>query len=99
VRFLSHELNHSDQGIIKSAYPQKSSNPDENRLYEFYPNRYKISVGAHSCAMHSRLKAAPTIALSEREVLRCVWVRTSLKEVTIVLGVNGRITDKQINVF
>ena len=29
---------------------------------------FYISVGAHSCAMHSRLKAAPTITLSEREM-------------------------------
>jgi len=29
---------------------------------------FEISVGAYSCAMHSRLKAAPAIALSEREI-------------------------------
>ena len=45
--------------------------------------------------MHSRLKAAPTITLSERELLRFSWVRTSLQEVTVVSGVNWRITDKQ----
>ena len=39
---------------------------------------HHIPVGAHSCAIHSRLKAAPTITLSE------------------ILGVNWRITDKQI---
>jgi hypothetical protein len=32
---------------------------------------FAISVGAHSCAMNSRLKAAPTITLSEREMLGC----------------------------
>ena len=30
-----------------------------------------FTVGAHSCAMDSRLKAAPTITLSERDMLRC----------------------------
>jgi hypothetical protein len=49
--------------------------------------------------MHSRLKAAPTITLSEREMLRCSWVRTSLQEVTVVLGVNWSIEDKQIMKF
>jgi hypothetical protein len=49
--------------------------------------------------MHSRLKAAPTITLSERELLRCSCVRTSLQEVTVVLGVNWRITDKQIDLL
>ena len=48
-----------------------------------------------SCAMHSRLKAAPTITLSEREMLRCGCVRTYLQEVTFVLAGNRRITDKQ----
>ena len=43
--------------------------------------------------MHSRLKAAPTITLSERGMLRFSWVRTSLQEVTIVLGVNWRMMD------
>ena len=43
----------------------------------------------------SRLKAAPTIILSEREMLRCSCVRTQLQEVTVVLAVNWRITDKQ----
>jgi len=57
---------------------------------------FEISVGAHSCAMNSRLKAAPTITLSEREMLGCSWVRTYLQEVTVLLGVNWRITDKQI---
>ena len=56
----------------------------------------KKMVGAHSCAMNSRLKAAPTITLSEREKLGFGWVRTSPQEVTAVLGVNWRITDKQI---
>jgi hypothetical protein len=46
--------------------------------------------------MHSRLKAAPTITLSEREMLGFSWVRTYLQEVTVLLGVNWRITDKQI---
>jgi hypothetical protein len=43
----------------------------------------------------SRLKAAPTIILSEREMLRCSCVRTYPQEVTVVRGVNWRITDKQ----
>ena len=46
--------------------------------------------------MHSRLKAAPTIPLSEREMLRWSCVRISLQEATVVLAVNWRITDKQI---
>ena len=29
---------------------------------------FEIPVGAHSCAMHSRLKAAPTITISERKM-------------------------------
>jgi len=37
---------------------------------------FKISVGAHSCAMNSRLKAAPTITLPEKEMLKFAWVRT-----------------------
>jgi len=37
---------------------------------------FEISVGAHSCAMNSRLKAAPTITLSAREMLGFSWVRT-----------------------
>ena len=45
--------------------------------------------------MNSRLKAAPTITLSERGVLRFSWVRTELQEVTVALGVNWRITGKQ----
>jgi hypothetical protein len=60
---------------------------------------FEISVGAHSCAMNSRLKAAPTITLSARELLRFSWVRTYLQEVTVVLGVNWRITDNQIVLF
>jgi len=28
---------------------------------------FEISVGAHLCAMHSRLKAAPTVTISERK--------------------------------
>jgi len=58
------------------AYPEHSSIPDENWLDTFSPDMCEISVGAHSCAMHSWLKAAPTITLSERELLRCSWVRT-----------------------
>ena len=58
------------------AYPESSSNPDENRLHMFYPNMFEISVGAHSCAMDSRLKAAPTITISaEREIFRFSCVR------------------------
>jgi len=68
---------------------------DANRLYEFWPHMFAMSVGAHSCAMHSRLKAAPTITISAREILGFSCARTSLKEVTIVLGVNWRITEKQ----
>ena len=45
--------------------------------------------------MYSRLKAAPTSTLAEREMLRFSWVKTKLQEVTVVIGVNGRITDKQ----
>jgi hypothetical protein len=35
-----------------------------------------ISVGAHSCAMNSRLKAAPGINIAEREILKfsCVII-------------------------
>jgi hypothetical protein len=37
---------------------------------------FEISVGAHSCAMDSRLKAAPTITISaEREIFRFSCVR------------------------
>ena len=46
--------------------------------------------------MNSRLKAAPTITLSARELLGFSWVRTYLQEGTVLLGVNWRITDKQI---
>jgi hypothetical protein len=46
--------------------------------------------------MNSRLKAAPTITISQREMLGFSWVRTSLQEVTVVLGGNWRITDKEI---
>jgi hypothetical protein len=49
--------------------------------------------------MHSRLKAAPTITQSEREILGCSWVRTSLRAVTVILSVNWRIPDKQILLF
>jgi hypothetical protein len=49
--------------------------------------------------MHSRLKAAPTITLSERDLLGFSWVRTSLQEVTVLLGVNWRTTNKQIIQF
>jgi hypothetical protein len=49
--------------------------------------------------MHSRLKAAPTITLSAREMLSCSCRRTYLQEVTVVVGVNGRITDKKIVLF
>ena len=49
--------------------------------------------------MNSRLKAAPTITLSAREMLGCSWVRTYLQEVTVLLGVNGSITDKQNTFF
>ena len=55
---------------------------------------FEISVGAHSYAMHSRLKAAPAITLSEREMPRCSWVRTYLQEVTVLSGINWRIADK-----
>jgi hypothetical protein len=58
------------------AYPQNSSIPDEKGFDIFQPDIFAISVGAHSCAMHSRLKAAPTITLSERELLGFSWVRT-----------------------
>ena len=61
------------------AYPQNSSNPDENWLHKFSSNMFDISVGAHSCAMNSRLKAAPTITLSEREMLRFSWIRISCR--------------------
>jgi len=36
---------------------------------------FEISVGAHSCAMHSRLKAAPSIIIYGREMPRFSWVR------------------------
>ncbi len=58
-----------------------------------------MSVGAHLCAMNSRLKAAPTTTLSEREILRCSCGRTYFQEVTVVLGFSWRITDKQIHFF
>jgi hypothetical protein len=73
--------------------------PDENWLDTFSVDMFQISVGAHSCAMHSRLKAAPTVKLSEREMLRLSWARTYAREVTVVLGVNWRITNKQKTLF
>jgi hypothetical protein len=37
----------------------------------------EISVGAHSCAMHSRLKAAPTANIPEREIPGFSYARIS----------------------
>ena len=68
------------------AYPHNSSTSDENWLHMFSSNMFDLSVGAHSCAMNSRLKAAPTITIR------------SGREITVVLGVNWRIMDQQISV-
>jgi hypothetical protein len=89
------------KGMTKaeSAYPQNSSNPDENRLHEFSADMFEISVGAHACAMNSRLKAAPTFTIPEREFLRCSAVRTSPQEVTVVLAVNVSMTDQETAAF
>jgi hypothetical protein len=63
-----------DSNIGLFAYPQNSSIPDENWLDSFSPDMFEISVGAHSCAMNSRLKAAPTITLSERKTdFHALW--------------------------
>ena len=55
-------------GIIDNYFRQN--------LLKISPDMSKISVGEHSCAMNSRLKAAPTITLSEREMLGFGWVGT-----------------------
>jgi len=52
---------------------------------------FEISAGAHLCAINSRLKAAPAITLSEREMLGFSRGRTKPRDGTVVLGVNGRI--------
>jgi hypothetical protein len=63
-----------DSNIGLFAYPQNSSIPDENWLDSFSPDMFEISVGAHSGAMNSRLKAAPTITLSERKTdFHALW--------------------------
>jgi len=49
---------------------------DEKWLHMFPSNMFDIPAGAHSCAMHSRLKAAPTITISQREMLRFGWVKS-----------------------
>jgi len=48
-------------------------------IFQYYSvsrPQHQISLGAYSHAMHSRLKAAPTITISEREILRFSRVRT-----------------------
>jgi hypothetical protein len=57
--------------------PQKSSNTNEKWLHKFSSKMVDISVGAHSCAMNSRLKAAPTTTIAQRQMLRFSWVRIS----------------------
>ena len=45
------------------------------RKPRFVGGELQISVGAHSCAMNSPRKAAPTIHISEREIFRFSLVR------------------------
>ena len=64
------------RGKRRSRGKKESGTRRTARREEEKRNMFDISVGAHSCAMHSRLKAAPTITISEREMLRFGWVRT-----------------------
>ena len=58
-------------------------------LHENLTKHIEIAVGAHSCAMNSRLKAAPTINISEREILR---LSKNLREKAVTIRFAGQRT-------
>ena len=76
-RFVSRVKRHvSEQKQLNSGKPRLACPVASEAYLTRVGEELQIPVGAHSCAMNSRLKAAPTIILSEREMLRFSWVRT-----------------------